>query len=128
DAGASQLSAPAGGFADSFDADGTLRCRTDALTKVTGEKCFARDFRARDLPDWPSEQSHAFLIHATQADRTFEGIDLAVLGDDLAPDRLVTAEDLLRDRVAPHRPSFYGDFFLVPKGATPRLLGQPVAL
>ena len=36
------------------------------------------DFRARDLPGWPSEQSHAFLIHATQADRTFEGIDLSV--------------------------------------------------
>ena len=57
-----------------------------------------------------------------------EGIDLSVLGNDLQPDRLVTAEDLQRDRVAPHRPTFYGDVFLVPKGETPRLLGQPVAL
>jgi CO/xanthine dehydrogenase Mo-binding subunit len=128
DAAAFQLASPAGRLADSFDVNGRLRFRTDALIKVVGEKSFSRDFRARDLAGWPSEQSHAFLVHATRADRTFEGIDLAVLGDDLKPDRLVTAEDLLRDRVAPHRPAFYGDFFLVPKGATPRLLGQPVAL
>src|ERR1700730_3720564 len=77
---------------------------------------------------WPKEQSHAFLIHAAAADRTFEGVDLAVLGNELQPDRLVTAEDLRRDRLTPHRPGFYGDFFLVPKGTTARLLGQPVAL
>jgi CO/xanthine dehydrogenase Mo-binding subunit len=115
-------------MADAFDANGKLRWRIDAFAKVTGQKIFSRDFRARDLPGWPREQSHAFLIHATAADRAFEGIDLAALGSDLQPDRLITAEDLQRDRVVPHRPSFYGDFFLVPKGATPRLLGQPVAL
>ena len=128
DAAALQLDPAADAVPGAFDADSRLRYRTDALAKVTGEKTFSRDFRARDLPGWPSEQSHAFLIHATQADRTFEGIDLSVLGNDLQPDRLVTAEDLQRDRVAPHRPTFYGDVFLVPKGETPRLLGQPVAL
>jgi len=127
-AAALQLDPAVDAVPDAFGADGRLRYRTDALAKVTGEKTFSRDFRARDLPGWPSEQSHAFLIHATQADRTFEGIDLSVLGNDLQPDRLVTAEDLQRDRVTPHRPSFYGDVFLVPKGETPRLLGQPVAL
>jgi CO/xanthine dehydrogenase Mo-binding subunit len=128
DAAALQLDPAADAVPGAFDADSRLRYRTDALAKVTGEKTFSRDFRARDLPGWPNEQSHAFLIHATQADRSFEGIDLSVLGNDLQPDRLVTAEDLQRDRVAPHRPTFYGDVFLVPKGETPRLLGQPVAL
>jgi len=128
DAAALQLDPAADAVPGAFDTNGRLRYRTDALAKVTGEKTFSRDFRGSDLPGWPSEQSHAFLIHATQADRTFEGIDLSVLGNDLQPDRLVTAEDLQRDRVAPHRPTFYGDVFLVPKGETPRLLGQPVAL
>ncbi len=128
DAAALQLNPSADGLPGSFDANGRLRYRTDALAKVTGEKTFSRDFRARDLPGWPSEQSHAFLIHAAQADRIFEVIDLAALESDLQPDRLVTAEDLLRDRVTPHRSAFYGDVFLVPKGQTPRLLGQPVAL
>jgi CO/xanthine dehydrogenase Mo-binding subunit len=128
DAGALQFDAAPDGVLGAFDANGRLRYRTDALAKVTGEKSFSRDFRARDLPGWPSEQSHAFLIHATQADRTFNGIDLSVLGNDLQPDRLVTADDLQRDNVSPHRPAFYGDVFLVPEGQTPRLLGQPVAL
>ena len=109
DAAALQLDPAADAVPGAFDTNGRLRYRTDALAKVTGEKTFSRDFRGSDLPGWPSEQSHAFLIHATQADRTFEGIDLSVLGNELQPDRLVTAEDLQRDRVAPHRPTFYGD-------------------
>jgi CO/xanthine dehydrogenase Mo-binding subunit len=113
---------------DWIDAAGNPRFRLDAITKVTGQKSFARDFRARDLPGWPVAQSHAFLIRATRADRRFEGIDLSGLGADLQPDRLVLATDLARDGLQVPRPDFYGDVFLVPSGETPRLLGQPVAL
>jgi len=114
-----------------LDQNGRPRFRLDAIAKVTGQKIFSRDFRAIDMPGWPREQSHAFLIHAAKADRIFEGIDLSGLGSDLQPDRLVLAEDLKRDGfVVPdeHEPGFYGDRGLVPKGETPRLLGQPVAL
>ncbi len=95
---------------------------------MTGEKTFSRDYRARDLDGRPKQQAHAFMIHATKADRTFEGIDLGVLGDALKPDRLVLHEDLVADGIAIPVPGFYGDVFLVPKGQTARLLGQPVAL
>src|SRR5262245_16272592 len=111
-----------------IDASGQARFRFDAIAKVTGAKTFSRDFRARDMPGWPAAQGHAFLIHATKADRRFEGIDLASLGADLRPDRLVLAADLARDGVHVPDPDFYGDVFLVPQGETPRLLGQPVAL
>ena len=57
DDGALLLDAAADGVGGAFDANGRLRYRTDALAKVTGEKSFSRDFRARDLPGWPSEQS-----------------------------------------------------------------------
>jgi CO/xanthine dehydrogenase Mo-binding subunit len=113
------------GWIDGF---GNARYRLDAIAKVTGQKTFARDFRARDIPGWPAQQSHAFLIHATQADRRFEGIDLGRLGPGLQPDRVVLASDLARDGVQVPHPDFYGDVFLVPQGETPRLLGQPVAL
>ena len=113
---------------DWVSADGRPRYRIDALAKVTGAKTFSRDYRARDLSGWPPEQSHAFLIRATKADHLFEGVDLTALGDDLKPDRLVMHEDLVADGIVVPQPDFYGDVFLVPRGETPRLLGQPVAL
>ena len=114
-------------------ADGTARYRWDATRKVTGDKVFARDFRARDLPGWPQQQAHAFFIKATRADHTFEGLDLSVLGDDLRPDRLLFHEDLERDGVRVPQPpdlgfQFYGAYFLVPRGVTAPILGHPVAL
>jgi CO/xanthine dehydrogenase Mo-binding subunit len=108
--------------------DGKPKYRLDAIAKVTGQKTFARDFRAADMPGWPNEQSHAFLIHATKADRTFEGIDLSVLGGDLQPDRLVLAEDLERDGLSMPQPYSYGEVIFVAKGRTPPMLGHPVAL
>jgi hypothetical protein len=50
DAHAVEAGTSAEHIADAFDADGKLRWRTDALAKVTGQKIFSRDFRARDLP------------------------------------------------------------------------------
>jgi CO/xanthine dehydrogenase Mo-binding subunit len=108
--------------------DGKPIHRLDAIAKVTGQKTFARDFRAADMPGWPKQQSHAFLIHATKADRIFEGLDLSVLGGDLQPDRLIVAEDLERDGVKMPAPEAYGEVILVAKGHTPPMLGHPVAL
>ena len=48
--------------------DGAVRFRIDGPAKVTGEKVFAYDIRARDLPHWPQQQSHALLLRATFAD------------------------------------------------------------
>jgi CO/xanthine dehydrogenase Mo-binding subunit len=115
-------------------ADGRARFRMDAVAKVTGDKSFSRDYRAKDMPGWPSEQSHAFFIHAGKADHAFAGVDLSALGDDLQPDRLVLGDELIADGLVPPQgadgeaPGFYGDVFIVPPGETPRLLGQPVAL
>jgi len=107
-------------------ADGRARFRIDGIAKVTGSKIFARDIRARDLPNWPHEQSHALILRATRADRQYAGLDLAVLGLDLQPDRLVTAQDLESDGIA--FPSFYGDDMLLPEGKTPAYLGHAVAI
>lgn len=114
--------------------DGRPRFKMDAVAKVTGDKTFSRDYRARDLPGWPAEQSHALLIRATRADHAFAGLDLGLLDPDLQPDRVVLGDELVRDGLAPpdgaavEAPGFYGDVLLVPPGETPRLLGQPLAL
>jgi CO/xanthine dehydrogenase Mo-binding subunit len=104
---------------------GRIRYRNDATAKVTGEKVFSFDLRARDLPGWPRQQSHAMLLRVTRADRVYSGHDLSALGEELKPDRIVTAADLARDGVA--FPPFYGEDLLLPEGRTPAYLGQAVA-
>ena len=106
--------------------NGQIKFRIDASAKVTGAKVFARDIRARDMPHWPQTQSHAFILRTTKADRSYAGFDLARLGADLKPDRIVTADDLARDGVA--FPAFYGEDMLLPTGKTPAYLGQAVAI
>jgi CO/xanthine dehydrogenase Mo-binding subunit len=106
--------------------DGVLKYRIDGTSKVTGEKVFARDIRARDMPHWPQQQSHALVLRVTMADRSYTGVDLFPLGSDLAPDRVVTATDLARDGLA--FPDFYGEDMLLPEGKTAAYLGQAVAI
>jgi CO/xanthine dehydrogenase Mo-binding subunit len=106
--------------------DDSLKYRIDATSKVTGEKVFARDIRARDMPHWPQQQAHALVLRVTRADRHYAGVDLAMLHPDLAPDRVVTSADLARDGLS--FPEFYGDDILLPEGKTPAYLGQAVAI
>ena len=107
-------------------ANGQARFRIDGIAKVTGAKVFARDIRAADMPHWPKQQAHAFILRTTRADCLFEGFDLTLLGDELKPDRIVTADDLARDGLS--FPAFYGDDMLLPAGKTPAYLGQAVAI
>jgi CO/xanthine dehydrogenase Mo-binding subunit len=106
--------------------DGSVKWRIDGMSKVTGGKVFAYDIRASDLPHWPDKQAHALLLRATKADRSVEGFDLSLLGEDLKPDRVVTAADLARDGVK--LPGFFGEDMLLPEGKIPAYLGQAVAL
>jgi CO/xanthine dehydrogenase Mo-binding subunit len=108
--------------------DGVLKYRIDGTSKVTGEKVFARDIRARDMPHWPQQQSHALALRVTVADRRYAGFDLSALGRDLAPDKVVTAADLARDGLAFPDPDYYGEDVLLPEGETPAYLGQAIAL
>jgi len=103
-----------------------IRFRIDGKAKVMGQKVFARDIRATDMPHWPQKQAHAFILRVTKADRLYAGLDLSLLGDDLQPDQLVTADVLARDGLA--FPAFYGDDMLLPEGKTPAYLGQAVAI
>ncbi|WP_284164770.1 molybdopterin cofactor-binding domain-containing protein [Frigidibacter sp. SD6-1] len=103
------------------------RFRADGMGKVTGEKTFSIDIRARDMPGWPDSQSHAFLLRAARTDRVFEGITLDPLEPGLRPDVLITAEELARDGVAMVEPDFYGAL-LLRAGTAPVYLGQPLAL
>ncbi len=100
--------------------------RIDGPAKVTGAKLYASDFRASDLPGWPSNTSHALLIRAADATHVFAGIDLSPLNRALTPSKIVTAADLAMARI--QEPEFYRGDLLCPAGQTPLYLGQPLAL
>ena len=57
----------------------TAAGRIDSVAKVTGAKLYASDFRAADLPGWPSKTSHALLIRAADATHVYTGLDLSQL-------------------------------------------------
>lgn len=100
--------------------------RIDGVAKVTGQKIFARDIRARDMPNWPQQQSHALILRLPFADRSYRGLDLGSLPADAKPDRVLTARDLQSDGV--DFPPFYTKNMLLPEGLVPPLLGQAVAI
>ena len=106
--------------------DGKARFRNDALSKVCGNKVFARDIRAKDMPGWPQQQGHAMLLKATKADRLYAGYDLSLLGAELQPDRIVTADDLKKDGIA--WPEAHSPDPLLPPGQVPMFIGHPVAI
>jgi CO/xanthine dehydrogenase Mo-binding subunit len=105
---------------------GPPRYRVDGYAKATGAKLYARDFRAADMDGWPDETDHAMLLLAPDATHRFVGTDLTMLGPDLQPDRVVTAEDLEATRI--RAKGYFTEDLMCPKGKTPDYLGQPVAL
>lgn len=119
------VSEPAPGYVWQRTATTAAR-RIDGWQKVTGAKVYAADFRAVDMPGWPRQTAHAMLIKTPDATRVFEGIELAVLDKELAPDRVVLAADLAAASITV--PPFYAGDLLCPAGRTPRYLGQPLAL
>lgn len=107
---------------------GKARFRIDGFAKVTGQKIYARDFRARDLPGWPQNEQVVYILRATFSDHVFDGVDLSELAEELKPQKMVTAEDLQRDGIHIAETNYPEGMYLVPKGSAPDHLGQPVAL
>ncbi len=100
--------------------------RIDGMAKVTGTKIYASDFRAADLPGWPSNTSHALLIRAADAQHVFTGIDLSSLSAALKPSVVITQAEI--EAAGTRVPEFYAGDLFCPVGKTPLYLGQPVAL
>jgi CO/xanthine dehydrogenase Mo-binding subunit len=111
---------------------GKARRRFDGLAKVTGQKIYARDFHSRDMQGWPASEASALVLRSPSAGRTLESIDLSMLPDELSPLRVITAEDLSRDKIVFPRSAEAAQgtsaSLFVAKGFAPEFLGQPVAI
>src|SRR5258708_24955477 len=95
--------------------------RIDGVVKVTGAKLYASDFRAADLPGWPSATSHAMLIRAADATHVYTGLDLSRLGGALKPSVVLSAADVAQ--AGTRVPEFYSGDLFCPVGTTPLYLG-----
>src|SRR6478609_4209310 len=100
--------------------------RIDGVAKVTGAKLYASDYRANDLPGWPTTTSHAMIVRAADATHVYTGLDLSRLDGRLKPAVVVTAADL--DKAGIRVPEFYAGDLFCPVGRTPLYMGQPVAM
>ncbi|WP_160152593.1 xanthine dehydrogenase family protein molybdopterin-binding subunit [Microbulbifer sp. ALW1] len=100
--------------------------RADGIAKVTGQKIFGRDFRAKDMPGWNQSQHYAFVLRCNRVDRRFIGFDWSQLPPDGQPYIKIAAKDLAERKLK--LPSFYGDAMLLSEGETPHYYGHAVAM
>lgn len=121
---------------------GKARFRIDGLAKVTGQKIYARDFRAIDMPGWPRAERMAMILRATQPGLAFAGLDLSSLDAAEARPLLTITQQTLDGFPWPQRDlaglnlqlpfSTQGADgiyqLLVPVGTAPQFYGQPVAI
>jgi CO/xanthine dehydrogenase Mo-binding subunit len=68
---------------------GQARYRIEGLAKVMGQKIYARDFRAKDMPGWPAQERLAMILRATVADQLLMGLNLSILPTDALPKRVI---------------------------------------
>ncbi|MEO6278774.1 molybdopterin cofactor-binding domain-containing protein [Roseateles sp.] len=121
---------------------GKARFRIDGLAKVTGQKVYARDFRAVDMPGWPPAERMAMILRATQPGLVFTGLDLSRLAAaDAVPLLTITQAPLTgfpwpqRDLASLNLSLPFSSEgadgikqLLVPVGSAPQFYGQPVAI
>lgn len=124
---------------------GKARFRIEGLAKVTGQKIYARDFRAGDMPSWPATERMAMILRATDPGRVFTGLDLGALaGADAKPLLVITQapQTPVGDYTGPQRDLVSLNLnlpfssagadgikqLLVPVGGAPQFFGQPVAI
>jgi CO/xanthine dehydrogenase Mo-binding subunit len=121
---------------------GKARFRIDGLAKVTGQKIYARDFRAADMPGWPNAERMAMILRATQPGLVFAGLDLSRLADAQAVPLLTITQAPLTGYAWPQRDLASLNLtlpfstegadgvkeLLVPVGSAPQFYGQPVAI
>lgn len=100
--------------------------KIEGTRQVSGSRFFVRDVRAKDMPGWPTQQAHAFIVRATQADHIYNGLALEKLGTDLQPDIIIQATDLQQAGI--ELPAYYNDEMLLAIGNNARFLGHPVAI
>lgn len=107
---------------------GKARWRIDGMRKVLGQKIYARDFTAKDFPDWPQQgENWLFALRCARSDKAVLGYDISMLPDNLKPVGVIDALALAAKKMPPKASNMTSPFF-TSIGSPPDFYGQPVAI
>lgn len=104
-----------------------FRQRYEGPQKVTGQKIYGVDYRARDLVGWPEIERRAIILRSPLADKTFLGFQKEVLLKSVGASRIITGDDLGAWGCKAGAPFLMPEFY-VRANSAPIYYGQPLAL
>ncbi|WP_321796833.1 xanthine dehydrogenase family protein molybdopterin-binding subunit [Caballeronia sp. J97] len=111
---------------------GKARWRIEGVSKVTGAKVYARDFKAADFEGWPRQENWLYALRCDRIDQVVVDFDLSMLPGALQPVTVISSDTLAQhqipmslDRNPDNRASFE---LLARRGHPAGCYGQPVAL
>jgi CO/xanthine dehydrogenase Mo-binding subunit len=99
----------------------------EGRVKATGGKIYVIDFRAKDMPGWPSIERRGVILRSSRVDLVYKGLDLDQMRQQYMGFKLVTAEDLNRWGCRGAAPFLMPEFYVTP-GTSLAYFGQPLAL
>lgn len=99
----------------------------EGRVKATGGKIYVIDFRAKDMPGWPSVERRGVILRSSRVDLVYKGLDLDQMRRQYMDFKLVTGEDLNRWGCRGSPPFLMPEFYVTP-GTSPAYFGQPLAL
>ncbi len=100
--------------------------RIDGLVKVLGQKIYARDFHAQDMPNWPNNENFLYALRCNKINQIVNGYDLSMLPPNLMPIKVIDGKLLLKDNMS-MAGNMLKPFFAKP-GESPLYYGQPIAM
>lgn len=99
----------------------------EGVTKATGGKIYAIDFRARDMIGWPAIERRNVILRAPRVDLIYEGLDLKQLQQQYLNFKILTGNDLNMWGCRGAAPFLSPEFYVSP-GQAPSYFGQPLAM
>ncbi|RZF24332.1 xanthine dehydrogenase family protein molybdopterin-binding subunit [Paraburkholderia sp. UYCP14C] len=78
---------------------GQARWRIEGVSKVTGAKIYASDFKAADFEGWPKQENWLYALRCDRVNQVVVNFNLNVLPRGLQPIAVITSDTLERDDI-----------------------------
>ncbi|WP_233859525.1 xanthine dehydrogenase family protein molybdopterin-binding subunit [Paraburkholderia sp. HD33-4] len=111
---------------------GKARWRIEGVSKVTGAKIYASDFKAGDFEGWPKQENWLYALRCDRVNQVVVDFNLNVLPRGLQPIAVITSDTLEHNDIptsGDSNPDFKAGIELFARRGKPAgCYGQPIAL